>query len=80
MHKFTRVNIVPQMSAHNLSIIVIPSTVTHCPLYTIYGDLHPASTFNRWASTVHRSPSQPQHPICTRLDSCGDEKMYITTV
>ena len=35
---------IPQLSAHNSGIIVIPATITHCSPHSIDADLNPAST------------------------------------
>ena len=60
---------VPQLSAHNFGIIVIPTTidiptrVTHCPPHSIDTDLH--SAFIRGSST-----NKSKGPKTTTLSGC----------
>ena len=66
---FTCVDTVPQLSAHNSGIIVIPAIWTHCSPHSIDADLHSAST-------PQRSINQTKAPISAMSSSC-EEKWHI---
>jgi len=53
----TWVDIVPQLSAHNSGIIVIPAIMTHCSPQSIDADLHSACTLQRTINQTNCSIS-----------------------
>ena len=67
----TWVDIVPQLSAHDSGIIVIPTTATQCSPHSMYADLHPAST-------LQRAINQTKCSISAILDSCEEETFSVT--